>query len=207
MNCFIAISRCLAISALILACCGLSVEASNANPPLKVAVASFIIEPQPFEKTPSRADQGQFMRHLSDEATKQAEQSLIEHHIVDVAQQVTSRDAAQGQMVVTGTIRLPVSLPPRVMGWDASRRHGSFATATLILLSPVGKVVFQQDIAVRWGDVWWYSGGKATHNYAQDDVIASLVRKATDHAVRRLNRQKLLLLSQTTGNFSEAMPR
>lgn len=201
------ICRCLAFSALTLACYGPSIASPNDNPPLSVAVAPFVIEPQPFDKTPSRSDQEQFVRHLSDEATKQAEQSLLEHRIVDAAQQVTSKDVAPGLMVVTGTIRLPISLPPRIIGWNASHRHGTFAIATLILLDPVGTIVFRQEVAVRWGDVWWYSGGKTARNYPQDDVIASLARKAVDHAVRRLDRQKLRAFFQASGSCGETVPK
>lgn len=159
---------------------------------VKVAVTPFVIEPQPFAGTPSRQDQEKFVQHLSDEATKQAAQSMTEHRIVDSVQQVPSRDAAKGQVVVTGVVRLPVSLPSGVIGWSGSHRHGHFATATVTVFSPVGQIISTEDVTVDWGDVWWFKSGKSARNYPQDEVIASLVRKAVDHAVRRLDRQKLM---------------
>lgn len=164
-----------------------SARAKDPHGIVTVAVAPFTIDPQPFAGAPERADEKEFLKRLSEEATEQAQRSLIERHIADIATRVPSRDAADGRVVVTGTIRMPISLPPRVIGWDASRRRGHFATATVTLLDATGKVLSEQNVAVDWGDVWWFQGGKSVHNNRLDQVLGDFVRKAADHAVRRLN--------------------
>lgn len=163
-----------------------SARAKDLHGTVTVAVAPFTIDPQPFAGAPERADEKEFLKRLSEEATEQAQRSLIERHIADAATRASSRDAADGRFVVTGTIRMPISLPPKVIGWDASRRRGHFATATVILLDATGKALSERDVAVNWDDVWWFQGGKSVHNNRLDRVLEDFVRKAADHAVRRL---------------------
>ena len=168
-----------------------SARAEDLHPIVTVAVAPFTIDPQPFAGAPERADEEEFLKRLSEEATEQAQRSLIERHIADAATRVSSRDAADGRVVVSGTIRMPISLPPRVIGWDASRRRGHFATATVTLLDATGKVLSEQDVAVNWGDVWWFQGGKSVHNNRLGQVLEGFARRVADHAVRRLELRRL----------------
>jgi len=170
-----------------LVCAAAAAPAGGMSASVTVAVAPFTIDPQPFVGAPVRPDQGDFILSLTREATKQTEQTLVERHIVDSAGTVPSGEARTGRMVVTGTVRMPISLPPKVIGWNAAHRHGHFATATVTVTDAVGRLVSEENATVDWGDVWWFHGGKDAKNYPLDNVLASLARKAVDHAVRRLD--------------------
>lgn len=152
-----------------------------------VAVVPFRIEPQPFVGAPVRPDAPQFLSHLSDEATNQAQHTLVERHIADAAERLISRELARSRIVVTGTVRMPISLPPNLIGWNGAHHHGTFATAIVTATDAAGTILSRQEVSVNWNDVWWFRGGKAAFVYPLDQVLSSLARKAVDHGVRHLD--------------------
>ena len=158
---------------------------------VQVAVVPFVIEPQPFAGAPVRPDQAEELRHLSVEATKQVIRSLLDHHPAYSVAQVPTVEAGTGKTVITGTIRMPISLPPNVGGWYAEKRHGHFATATIVVSDGDGKAIATQSIDLNWDAVWWYRSGKIARNFPLDQVLDGFARKAADHAVRRLDHQIL----------------
>jgi hypothetical protein len=97
----------------------------------KLAIVPFIIEPQPFDGAPVRDDEGNIRRKLSEEATKQAERVLVARRVAATTERVASREAAAGQFVMTGVVRLPLSLPENVLREAAFRRGRYCGSNTL----------------------------------------------------------------------------
>lgn len=156
----------------------------------KLAVVPFIIEPQPFDGASLRADEDKIRRKLSEEATKQAERVLVARRVAATTERVTSREAAAGQYIVTGVVRLPLSLPEPVFR-DAPFRRGRFLTAAVTLWNREGNLCAQQEIQMVWGDGWWlYGGGRIHRRRALDDILIEYAQKAADRAVNRIVRER-----------------
>lgn len=156
----------------------------------KLAIVPFAIEPQPFDGAPMRADEDKIVQKLSEEATKQAERVLISRRVAATTERVGSKEAAAGQFVVTGVVRLPLSLPEPVFR-EAQFRRGRFATAEVTLWNREGNLCARQDIQLVWGDGWWlYGGGRIHRRRALNDILIEFAQKAADRAVNRIVREK-----------------
>ena len=127
-------------------------------------------------------------RKAEEEATKQASRTLTEHGFVGTVELVGKVAEAQSPLVLTGTVRLPVSLPVNVYGFDAYERRGQFATSTVIVKRRDGTVLATGESRLTWKACWWETG-RGHHNLPVDDVLADFVRKATDQATRKAFQQ------------------
>jgi hypothetical protein len=165
------------------------------KPPLfeKVVLVPIVVEAVPFEQTPPRPDEAEIVRKLADEATKQAERILARAHVAGEVVRVASTTAtpsapdettASVMPTVSGTLRLPVSLPPKVRGWNASQRKGRFATVSLTITDPrTGVVLAHSEGTCDWKDAFWTRGARSRRNAPLDDVLAHFARKTTERAV------------------------
>lgn len=185
-------------------------SAATPTPPLaKVGVIAIAVIPQPLEGAPTRADQDALLRRLSDEATARAERSLLRQQIAASVERLPSRALAAepagrsaismpasgsstGEVYLTGTIRLPLSLPPSITRDWTWFRHGRFASAEVRLLRADGSTITRAAAILDWSDIRWFSGaGRVRSARPLDDVLVDFVRKAADQAVKHLKRQRL----------------
>lgn len=153
-----------------------------------VAVMSLTVESLPFRDSPERPDRDQVLRRLAEEATARAVRTLMKQHLADPVAQFASPAAASGALVLTGTVRLPVSIPAGQRGGRAMFRGGRFASATVVLRRSDGTLVAEGQSHLNWDDVRWVRGARFPRTRTLDDVLVDAVRKATDHAVKRLRR-------------------
>lgn len=153
-------------------------------------ILPFVIEARPFESTPPRTDESELLRQLSEAATLRAAQNIKSRSIAGRVERTTARQADKSFVVVSGSISLPVSLPRRVIGWEARSRDGIFARTVLTMTDASGKIMARQAVALSWDDVRWLRGTHSTRrNRALDDVLLDYVRRCADDAVKRLAEQ------------------
>ncbi len=150
----------------------------------RVAIVPFTIEAQSLENTPNRADQDDEIRRLQEEAAKQAERTLKEHGLAGEMEPAATAQAAKSPLVLSGVIRLAISMPPRINGMAGYRRSGPFITVTETLQRPDGTVTATGNSTLGWNGCWWITAGKSSHVIPVDNVLADFVRKAVDRATR-----------------------
>jgi len=160
--------------------------APQAPPFAIVAVVPFVVEPLPFPGAPNRPDQDQRVRRLAEEASARAARSLVCQQIAGSVERVPSRDAAAVQVLVAGTVRLPVSLPPDLHGLRAQMRHGPFVSATVVMQRADGTILAREEAPLNWGDIRWAYGAKFRRFRPLDDILDDFVRKVVDRAIKRL---------------------
>ncbi len=151
---------------------------------VRVAVVPFTVEPQPFAGAPTRSDQAKLVSKLEEEATKQSSRSLIEHNLAGEVQPAAKFSEAQAPFVLSGIVRLPISLPERVYGLDAYERSGQFATAIVTVKHLDGTILATGEARLTWKACWWITGPRSRRNLPVDDVLADFVRKAADRATQ-----------------------
>lgn len=154
----------------------------------QVLVVPFVVESQPYPGAAARPDEAEVLRRMGEEATARAERTLLKQRIAARVARVPLAGSGVGAPVLTGTVRLPVSLPPGQTGGRAMFRKGTFATATVALQRD--GVVRQQEVRLGWRDVRWVSGARTRRARKLDDVLADALRKAVDHAVKLLRREE-----------------
>lgn len=182
------------VQALALSCLLLSavpVAAGAAGPPQQaasqVAVAPFTIEPQPQRGVPELPNQGELVRRLSAAATARAERTLLQKRMAGRVVRAGEPEGADARTTLTGTVRLPLSLPPGQGGARAGFRKGTFATAEITLHVP-GAAPEVRRVELKWRDVRWVYGARFPRNRPFDNVLTDFVRKAVDEAVNRLGK-------------------
>lgn len=163
----------------------------------KVVVAPFVVQPQPFPGALERPEGGELERRLAEEAASRAARSLVRQRIASVAERVPSREAAaEGTVVVTDPVRLPLALPPDVRGLRAAFRPGIFAIAEVTMRRADGTFLAREQATLKWDEVRWTRGGKVRRARPLDDVLQDAVRKVVDRAVKRLKRHDLESLAR-----------
>ena len=169
---------------------GSSASRQKASPLPSVSVIPFVIEPQAFPGAEKNPNETVVLRELSNQATNQAQSTLLKKKIA-LTVNVNEKAEAATPVVITGVVRLPVSLPPDLIGLQAVSRRGRFATATVSVRNGTGKVVAEQTVQLVWGDATWTRGMRIKRNLPLDKVLADFVRKAADRAIQRLDFTKL----------------
>lgn len=145
---------------------------------LAQAPASITIEAQPIEGAMARADEAVISKRLSEAANTQASKSLSKTPLADRS------------LTLFGIIRLPLSLPPRIIGLHAHDRRGTFVSAQFTLRDADGKSLSEQSVTLRWKDVRWLTGSpKWRRNRALDEVLEDATRKVVDRAVKQAEKQ------------------
>jgi hypothetical protein len=79
-------------------------------------------------------------------------------------------------LLLSGSISMPVILPPSMRGWAASHQAGVLATAHLILKEVDGNIFKEFDATIKWDDVRWSTGGRARKARNPDDVLSDAVK-------------------------------
>lgn len=154
----------------------------------KIVVAPFTIIPDTLggEGT-SQPRQDVFVALLGDEATASAVRTLLLEKIGGTVQSVPSFTQAAGQITVTGTVTLPVSLPPGVDGLRADSRKGRLALVTLELLDSNGKMLRTAEAEISWRQARWLRGApRFRRAQPTAGVLRETVREGVVEAVRRL---------------------
>jgi len=159
-------------------------QAGNGRAPLPTAtVLPFTVSAEPQPGAAPRPDQDGLLRLLGREATLQAGRTLTEHGIAGQVTQAPGPVGRAAPVVVTGSIRLPVSLPPGISAFDADKRRGTFATGTATFTRPDGTVIATETIRLGWGAVSWVYGGRPKRIAPLEAVLEDFSRKAADRAV------------------------
>lgn len=185
-------NRALLISSFVLgALCLLAaprVYAERGKPPLfkVIAFRPVVVEPVLIEGTPGRPDQEATVRKLSGVATKQLRRILVRAHVAGVVEEdmAASLEAVTitSPIRVTAALRLPVSLPPELRGWNASQRKGRFATVVLTVQNAdTGAVLAKGEGTCDWKDALWTTG-KSRRSRPVDDVLEHFARKTMERA-------------------------
>lgn len=144
----------------------------------QTGTASITIEAQPIEGAATRADTPAIVQRLSEAAVNQAAVSLSKTPL-----------AARG-VTLRGTIRLPLALPPGVIGLRAHDRKGIFVTAHFTMQGADGKSIAEQNVTLGWDDVRWTRGARPwKRNRALDEVLEDAARTAVDRGVWQLARR------------------
>jgi hypothetical protein len=179
--------------AAVLVMAGTSAWSAERRQPLwqQIVVAPPTLVPQPMEGAPSRADEKTIKKSLSEAAMREAAKALVRTRLAAKVEAASATEPASAKgMTFSGTISLPVSLPPYVIGLRAHNRKGVFATAHFTLRDAEGKIIAEQQVSIRWDDVRWTRGSpRWRRNRLRDDVLEDAVRKVFARGVWQLSRQ------------------
>lgn len=155
----------------------------------KVLVGLFTIESQPLPGGKDRPMPEVFPTLLANEAAASAERSLVRGHLAAIVEPKLARNPAAGEAVITGTVRLPTSLPPGLHGLRADAQKGVLATATVKLVSAEGKVLQQAEATLSWWDARWLTGPpKSRRVRPVETVLVEAVREVVERAAERLEK-------------------
>lgn len=159
-----------------LGCQASAPRGESASPTL--AVAPFAVEPQALPGAPD--DPGGVLQVLlAEEASSSAREILAREGL----------ERLTGEESITGTVQIPVSLPPDVRGLRARNREGRLATATVRLLGPDGKTVRQAEASLAWWEVRWLEGPARYRRYrSSGEVLRDAVAKVVERAVEQLRK-------------------
>ncbi|MES1241215.1 MAG: hypothetical protein ABUT39_06305 [Acidobacteriota bacterium] len=107
--------------------------------------------------------------------------------LAESVERVASVEAARGKTVVTGTVRMPVSLPPQVKGLAADSRKGPLASATVRLLDADGNTLREAEAVLTWREARWLEGApRFRRSRRVEAVLADAVDEVVERAVLRL---------------------
>jgi hypothetical protein len=154
-----------------------------------VALVPFTVVPQDIEGANARPDQNALSQRLAEEATTRAERLLLMRHIGAKVERTTSIQNVTAPVFVTGSVSLPLSLPPGVIGWKARSRKGPFVTARAVLTDAAGRVLAQEEVTLDWNDVRWLRGARTKHNLPLEDVLLKFTRKSVDGAIEAMQQK------------------
>lgn len=184
---------CTALILAVLVMADISARSAERRQPLwqQIVVAPPTLEPQLMEGALARADEETIKKSLSEAAMREAAKALLRTRLAATVEVASHTESASAKgMTFSGTISLPVSLPPYVIGLRAHNRKGVFATAHFTLRDTEGKSIAEQQVLLKWDDVRWTSGAPRWRRKRQrDDVLKDAVRKASARGVWQISRQ------------------
>lgn len=124
-------------------------------------------------------------KSLSREGSARAARTALRSGLARESAVDSGSTLASDGAVLSGTVSLPLHLPPGVRGRRAWFRPGEFVEAKVTLQQPDGSMR-TAEAHLRWRDVWWTTGAKVRRARPTEDVLRDAVRKAVDAAVKRL---------------------
>lgn len=161
-----------------LSCRASAPHRSHPSPSSQVTVLPFTIEPQALPGAPAGPKENLRLL-LAGEASSSAGEALRKHPA-----------EAAGVTAITGTVQIPVSLPPEVRGLHAHRQKGRLAAATVRLLGPDGKTIREAEASLSWGEVRWLTGApRFRRNRPPEEVLRDAVGEVVERAVERLGKK------------------
>ena len=150
----------------------------------RVAVAPFAVVPQPLAGAPAQQDLAQL---LAEEATASAQRSVLREGIGESVERVPSPAQAAGQVLVTGTVTLPTSLPPGLHGMRADSRQGRLGVVILQLIGADGRPLRTAEAEISWRQGRWLTGApRFLRSRPAASVLRDAVRDLVEKGVRRL---------------------
>jgi len=168
----------------------------------RVALAPITIEPEPHPKTTGWHAAAEDLQRLGREATARAERTLLQQGIARHVERVSAATPVSLPRV-SGVVRLPVALPPEATGAQATFRRGDFAIATVELVLPTTSRTERATLG--WRDVRWLRGVRIRRARPLDTVLTDAVRKAVDHAVKRLRDVPRCTAATRSGSVEESL--
>lgn len=151
----------------------------------KVFLVPFTFEPQSVAGEPVQPGDVR-VQLLAAKASSTAAEALL-GQVAETVERAASPGAAQGQVLVTGVVRLPVSMPPGVRGLAADSRKGSLAVATVRLQGADGNTIREVEAHLTWREARWLEGApRFKRNRRVDAVLADAVEEVVERAVSRL---------------------
>jgi hypothetical protein len=155
-----------------------------------VRVVPFQIRERPIPGVTETSGAEALRNHLADEATARAIRTLRDHKKANVTEGPSEGETSpDAPLTLSGTVSLPLFVPPRLRGFDAGLRRAPFATAAVTLTRPDGTTVGSEEATLRWKDVRWLRGARRKRNRPIEDILQDFTRKSVDHSVRRLERR------------------
>src|SRR5207247_2581193 len=177
----------LAILCLVKASVQPSLGAPKRTPPFaEVAVVPLTVVPQPMPRASAQKDQDDLVQRLAEKATVRAIRSLLRRGIAEAVRAASPKDSSAEQLLVTGTVRLPVPLPSHLVGLSAQLRRGRLATVNVAIRRADGTTVARAGAMLDWSDVLWTYGGRVQHPRPQEAVLEEAVQEVVDRAIKRL---------------------
>jgi len=156
--------------------CQASAPHGGSAVPTNIKVTPFLLEPQPLPDAPDNPSET-FQTLLLAEASLGAEEALAHGGLGEIT----------GGATITGTVQIPVSLPPDVKGIRAHRQKGRLAAATVKLLGPDGKSIREAEASLSWHEVRWLVGAPHFRRYrSPEEVLRDAAHKVVARAVERL---------------------
>lgn len=151
----------------------------------KVVLVPFTVEPQPVAGEPVQPGDVR-VQLLAAEASSTAAEALL-GQVAKTVERAASPGAAQGQVLVTGIVRIPVSMPPGVRGLAADSRRGSLAVATVRLQGADGNTIREAEAHLTWREARWLEGSpRFKRNRRVEAVLADAVQEVVERAVSKL---------------------
>lgn len=151
----------------------------------KVVVVPFTVEPQPVAGEPVQPGDVR-VQLLAAEASSTAAEALL-GHVAETVERAASPGAAKGQVLVTGVVRIPVSMPLGVRGLAADSRRGSLAVATVRLQGADGSTIREAEAQLTWREARWLEGApQFKRNRRIEAVLADAVQEVVERAVSKL---------------------
>ena len=173
----------LAILCLVKASVQPSLGAPKRTPPFaEVAVVPLTVVPQPMPRASAQKDQDDLVQRLAEKATVRAIRSLLRRGIAEAVRAASPKDSSAEQLLVTGTVRLPVPLPSHLVGLSAQLRRGRLATANVAIRRADGTTVARAGAMLDWSDVLWTYGGRVQHPRPQEAVLEEAVQEVVRSA-------------------------
>ena len=141
----------------------------------EVPVTAFTIVPENLPGT-SNDNRGEGLRSLlAQEAAASAQEALHRAGLTQTA------------ATVSGTVRMPVSLPPDVVGLRADRLKGPLAVATVRLLGPDGRTIREAEATLTWRQARWLEGApRFRRNRPPERVLREAAHEVVARAMERL---------------------
>ena len=172
--------------ALLTACSAATTRRREATFP-RVVVAPFAVVPQSLAGAPAQSAQDVFAQLLAEEATASAQRTVLQEGIGATVERVPSPAEAAGQVLVTGTVTLPTSLPPGLHGLRADSRQGRLAVVTLQLIGTDGRPLRIAEAEISWREGRWLTGSpRFRRSRPTPSVLRDAVRDLVEKGVRRL---------------------
>lgn len=142
----------------------------------RLAIAGITIVPTSVGDADA-SDREWFQEILADQATAAVRQISIDKQL---AQQVEPEGSQTEALLLSGTLAIPIALPPEYRGSHAFFQKGALAVARMELRDSNGTLLTTVEATVHWKDVRWTRGSHKTRRARRIESFSDRCHGASD---------------------------